>query len=797
MIRADLHNHSKYSEHPSEWFLQRLGAKESYVEPEFIYKTAKNQGMDLVTITDHNRIEGSVILNGLYPEDTFTGVESTVYFPEDDCKVHILVYGLTERQYSDIQKIRTDIYELRAFLKQENLAHAVAHATYSVNNSKLSIEHLEKLILLFDVFEGINGGREKIHNSVWMKTLSALTPEHLDRLYEQYKIEPFSDTPWIKGLTGGSDDHAGLFIGQSYTMVEIPTTNPKDFLDCIKNKNSIPGGRHNDYQSLVFTVYKVAYDFSKYKNEGKISGTIISQLLNLIFEKQKFGFREKLKVRRLKSTGKKEKLYLLLYELVEELRPEKGLTINEKLNIVHEKIAQISDEFLYGLFHSFEQDLRSGDLIHIVKNISAAIPGIFLSIPFFSSLNHMHDNRNLLDELGERFDISSPQESKSILWFTDTLIDLNGVSMTLQKLGWLAYKKDLDLKIVSSLRPEELNGALSPNIVNLPFIYCIKVPDYESYELKIPSILNSLKIIYDLEPDEIYISTPGPIGLLGLLAAKLLKVKCTGIYHTDFTMEVSKIIEDDSISRLLESMVKWFYDKMDAIGVFTEDYIKILAERGFDIKKMRIFNKGIDLALFYPRDSLREEIAKKNSIPEGINLLYAGRVSKDKNIDFLLGVYRELVKHHDDLNLIVAGEGPNLETAKQDSQDLPRVKFLGMVENNRLPLIYSSTDALVFPSVTDTFGMVVLESQSCGLPALVSDKGGPQNIVIDGETGYVIPSDDLEAWVKAGLKIIDMIKKADPAYLRMKEKARDNAVKNYDWNKVFESIVGRERVAVG
>jgi glycosyltransferase involved in cell wall biosynthesis len=92
--------------------------------------------------------------------------------------------------------------------------------------------------------------------------------------------------------------------------------------------------------------------------------------------------------------------------------------------------------------------------------------------------------------------------------------------------------------------------------------------------------------------------------------------------------------------------------------------------------------------------------------------------------------------------------------------------------------------------------MVVLESQSCGLPALVSDKGGPKNIVLDGETGYVIPADDKNAWVQVGLKMIEMIKTEDPAYVRMKEKARDNAVKNYDWNKVFESIVGRESLAV-
>jgi glycosyltransferase involved in cell wall biosynthesis len=91
--------------------------------------------------------------------------------------------------------------------------------------------------------------------------------------------------------------------------------------------------------------------------------------------------------------------------------------------------------------------------------------------------------------------------------------------------------------------------------------------------------------------------------------------------------------------------------------------------------------------------------------------------------------------------------------------------------------------------------MAVLESQACGLPALVSDEGGPKEIVIDGETGYVIPADDKDAWVKAALKIIEMIKRGDPAYNHMKNKARDAAVKNYDWNRVVESIIGQDQIA--
>ena len=83
MIKIDMHVHSKYSEHPSDWFLQRLGAKESYTEPEHLYRTAKQRGMDYVTITDHNRIDGALLLKEKYPQDVLIGLEATTYFPEN------------------------------------------------------------------------------------------------------------------------------------------------------------------------------------------------------------------------------------------------------------------------------------------------------------------------------------------------------------------------------------------------------------------------------------------------------------------------------------------------------------------------------------------------------------------------------------------------------------------------------------------------------------------------------------------------------------------------------------------
>ena len=264
MAKVDLHCHSLYSEHPSEWFLQRIGAGESYTEPEFIFKKQLEKGMDFVTITDHNKIDGVIKLKEKYPEKVITGVESTAYFPEDGCKIHILIYGLNKKQFEIIQEKRTNIYELRDYLIEENLAHSVAHATYSVNG-KLTLDHLKKLILLFNVFESINGGRNEINNDSWFSILNMLTPRKIEKLKKHYNIEPVGDNPWIKGFTGGSDDHAGLFLGESYTESQAGYID--EFLEDIKKRKTTGTGRHNDFLSLAFTIYKIAMDFSKTKSE--------------------------------------------------------------------------------------------------------------------------------------------------------------------------------------------------------------------------------------------------------------------------------------------------------------------------------------------------------------------------------------------------------------------------------------------------------------------------------------------------------------------------------------------------
>ncbi len=108
-MKSDLHIRSLHSKVPDDWFLQKLGTANSYTKPKLIYEIAKESGMDLVTITDRNTIEGVLKLLDKYPDDTFSGVEVSTYFPEDACRIHILIWGFKEKQFNKIIKHSSNI----------------------------------------------------------------------------------------------------------------------------------------------------------------------------------------------------------------------------------------------------------------------------------------------------------------------------------------------------------------------------------------------------------------------------------------------------------------------------------------------------------------------------------------------------------------------------------------------------------------------------------------------------------------------------------------------------------------
>ncbi len=602
MARIDLHVHSMYSKQPTQWLLQRIGTQESYTDIEEVYTIAKNRGMDFVTITDHNAIEGALKLVEHHPDDTFVSVEVTTYFPENGCKIHVLIYDLNEQQFREINRIRSSIYDLHNYLQEENLAHSVAHATLSING-KLTFETLEKLILLFDVFEGLNGARDSSYNMIWRQVLMNLAPEDIERLYDKHHIEPFSDDPWTKGFTGGSDDHAGLFIGQTFTVAECKTLD--EYIQSIREKRTIAKGRSSDFKMMAFTFYKVACDFSTRTTANESKG-LLGLVNSILFENKRPSIRSRLAMRRMKSRRKNDRdkiVVRFLNDLIADFVSNGRLSIDEKIDKIYDGIAVMADDFLAMILASLENDFKNGNMSGLIESFSAILPAIFLSAPFFSALKYLSRERELSTRLKTEFIDKDKNSENRTLWFSDTVHDLDGVATTLQNLTWNTYNDTHSIKLVISSPGLEKEATFPFTAINLPSIYSYTPDFYKSYTLHVVSLLKSIEMIYKERPDEIIISTPGPIGLLGLMAAKFLGIPTIGIYHTDYTERVKLLANGDLLTDPIESYTRWFYSFVDEVYVPTQEYITILEERGFTTSNMKILPGGIDTTVFAYNDS--------------------------------------------------------------------------------------------------------------------------------------------------------------------------------------------------
>ncbi|MBA2433358.1 MAG: PHP domain-containing protein, partial [Chthoniobacterales bacterium] len=238
MSRCDLHVHSRHSARSEEWLFRRFDLPDSYSDPRELYAELRGRGMDFVTLTDHDTIEGCLAIADL--DHTFISEQVTTYFPHDACKIHLLVWGITEAQHAQISQLRSDIFDLQLFLSQERIAHSVAHPLYSING-KLQTSHLERLILLFKHFEGVNGLRDALLSELAQQILGGLTPEKIEEMANRHDLAPTHPEPWRKTLTGGSDDHGGMFLATAFTETPAAAT-PVEFLQHVQVGNCTAHG---------------------------------------------------------------------------------------------------------------------------------------------------------------------------------------------------------------------------------------------------------------------------------------------------------------------------------------------------------------------------------------------------------------------------------------------------------------------------------------------------------------------------------------------------------------------------
>jgi len=759
MIKADLHVHSRRSAKPANWLAKQFSIPESFTEPLHIYRTALERGMTHVTITDHDTIDG--VLEIAHLPNTFLSAELTSRFPEDQCKVHVLAYDFTEEQFADMSRLRKNIYELVDYFDANHIANAIAHPLYSVNN-KLTQEHLEKLLLLFNLFE-LNGFRSPEVNMKVREILTSLTPELLGRLANKHGVANPKLDPASKYLTSGSDDHSGLFIARSHTI--NPGNSPADFF--LHPEQNVPNPSPSTPAHLAYAIYSIVYqhiersvdmDYYVARDDGLRN---ISMLLTMKEPPAASTFSSIAKWfagQRNGNKGDAEYVFRSTLKRMSELT--KGLTPENVPGRWSRMISRAVDESVDDLLQYVVSQVKTGNVFNIFRSIGSITSLYFLSLPYYVAYKSFQNGRLFAESLDL---VDAPSRKPKAVHFSDTYYEVNGVAKSLQQMTLSARKLGLDYTFVTCADCESKFGE---KVFKPMRIY--DLPEYPEMKLACPPILDVIEYCYQQDFTHVHSATPGPVGLLGLLTAKLLNRPFYTTYHTHLPEYAAYVTGDQSLEGLTWTYMRWFYNQADKVFAPSQAFKEELVANGIEEHRIVLMPRGVDTDRFTIKEPQRNG--------EGFKLLYVGRVSREKNLDILAEVFREMAR--DDVTLSIVGDGPYRESLMTELADL-NVDFPGYLEGDDLVSRYQEADLFVFPSTTDTFGNVVLEAHACGVPTVVTDQGGPRENVIPGVTGTIVTGRDARA-LREGIESL-----LDHATLEQMKQHCRRAVENRSFDAAF------------
>jgi glycosyltransferase involved in cell wall biosynthesis len=251
--------------------------------------------------------------------------------------------------------------------------------------------------------------------------------------------------------------------------------------------------------------------------------------------------------------------------------------------------------------------------------------------------------------------------------------------------------------------------------------WSIPFPFYPDVPMCLPRAGRVYERIVKFRPDHIHISTEGGVGLLVRRYSRKRGLRFTSSYHTRFPEYLRRLTHLPE--PITYQFLKWFHSRSAALLVATPSLERELVARGF-APPMKRWSRGVDLNIFHPRPKC--ESPYKRPI-----LLYVGRVSREKGIEDFLRLPTQGTK-------LVVGDGPALVRLQRR---YPDVVFLGYRSSEDLGEIYASADLFVFPSKTDTFGVVVIEALASGLPVAAYPVTGPGDIIVNDKLGAL--DDDL------------------------------------------------------
>jgi glycosyltransferase involved in cell wall biosynthesis len=803
-LRVDMHCHDHNSDTPDELWGRILGLPETWLKTSKLVKCLRRNGSDVITVTNHNNARSCWALRD-QGFDVLVGAEFTCYFPEANLYLHVLTYGFSPEQEVVLCTKRQNVYDFLRYAAAQDIPVVLPHPLYFyTRNEQVNLTLFEKLAVMFQRFEVLNGQRDLWQATLTLNWLQGLTPEKIWDYAKKHRLNPRDfgvDPQTPKSLTGGSDDHMGIFAGQCGTQLLIPNLQqrlrdelPSTLaLEAIRAGNMVPFGQVSENQKLNIALLDYFAQIATNIEDPGLLRILLHRgetsdkmacfaLSNVLLELQK--------------NKQSRKFFAFIHDALQGKKPNKILRwkVSKKYRFCITYLEQIADS-------------HTGSPEHFTQTVSQSIAALFTEINKVI-IQRVQDSK-LAEKLGEPGGFSTGEltrkfevPSQVTAWLLGTptkhtqvtdrcvgeLVDkltfpvmiaavlagaaLASTRVLYQNRAFLnSFATHLDrnhheyraLHLTDTLFDKNgvsnsLTGKLrqiqgkdiaidmlvchetampEPHLHVTRPLSAFTLPESGGQQLRIPDLLEIARVFYEGGYDRVICSTEGPMVVVALFLKYMFNVPCFFFMHTDWIEYIKSTTAATQHER----------DRIRRIlrllysqfdGIFVLNREHRDWLTGFE---MEFDSARIFLTAHHaPQINQQTKPIRKSDLFEDAD---------DDTPVLFIACRLSTEKGIMDLPDIISRARkllPDLKLVIAGSGPaeaelkalLPDARFMGWIDKQTLSSLYAGLDLFVFPSRFDTFGNVLLEAFAHGMPAIAYDCKGPRDIIEHDVSGYLV-----------------------------------------------------------
>lgn len=326
--------------------------------------------------------------------------------------------------------------------------------------------------------------------------------------------------------------------------------------------------------------------------------------------------------------------------------------------------------------------------------------------------------------------------------------EINGVANTLGRLCAGLRERGHRLQLV---RPRQSADDGQRSTDELLLTRGWPLPGYPGLQWGQASMHKLLRRWKRQRPDVLYIATEGPLGLSALRAARRLHIPVISGFHTNF-QQYSSHYGLGLLTRFLTNYLRWFHNRSQLTLVPSASQSLELQRRSFE--RVHLLARGVDSQLFHPAKRCAELRRQWGVQDEELVVVYVGRIAAEKNLDLLVRSFRALQSRYPQqrLKLVMVGDGPQRACLQKE---LPEAVFCGVQRDQALAAHYASADLFLFPSLSETFGNVLLEALASGLAVVAYDQAAAAQHIRHGHNGALAMPGDEAAFIDSACWLLE------------------------------------------